>query len=136
MGQSDNLEADRHLANSRRLLIAEDEIIIRMVIAEALRDDGWEVVETSTADEALDALDRDADFDLLLTDVHMPGNLTGLDLAGQVRQRYGHIRIAVMSGQHRPDGKSPQAWDLFLGKPVWNIVEALSPLVASINDRH
>ena len=53
----------------RRALVVEDEILIRMDIAEALRDIGWEVVEVSTADDAIDVLTRYSSFQLLLTDV-------------------------------------------------------------------
>ncbi|WP_338015054.1 response regulator [Endobacterium cereale] len=85
-------------ASRRRVLIAEDEILIRMDIADTLREQGWEVVETGTAGDALAVLARDQQFEMVLTDVHMPGAPTGLDLARMVKRSYRHIKVAVMSG--------------------------------------
>jgi len=115
-------------------LIAEDEILIRMDIADTLREQGWEIVETGTADDALAVLARDQQFEMILTDVHMPGTHTGLDLARLVKQHYLHIKVAVMSGQHRPSDDDRYLFDLFLQKPIPNIVRALSRLAGNIDD--
>lgn len=53
------------------MLLAEDEILIRMDIADTLRDQGWEIVEAGTADDALAVLARDQQFHLVLTDVRL-----------------------------------------------------------------
>jgi CheY-like chemotaxis protein len=116
------------------VLIAEDEILIRLDIADTLREQGWEVVETGTAEDALAVLARDQQFEIVLTDVHMPGAHTGLDLARMVKQSYRHIKVAVMSGQHRPSDDDRHLFDLFLQKPVSDIVSALAPLVGNIDD--
>jgi CheY-like chemotaxis protein len=118
----------------RRVLIAEDEILIRMDIADTLRAQGWEVVETGTADDAFAVLARDQQFEMVLTDVHMPGGHTGLDLARMVKQSYRHIKVAVMSGQHRPSDDDRHLFDLFLQKPVLDIMSALSLLTGNIDD--
>jgi CheY-like chemotaxis protein len=131
---ADNLNLAQGLASRRRVLIAEDEILIRMDIADVLREQGWQVVETGTADEALAVLARDQQFAMVLTDVHMPGGHTGLDLARIVKQSYLHIKVAVMSGQHRPSDDDRSLFDLFLQKPITNIVSALSPLAGNIDD--
>jgi CheY-like chemotaxis protein len=121
-------------ASRRRVLIAEDEILIRLDIAETLREQGWEVVETGTADDALAVLARDRQFEMVLTDFHMPGAHTGLDLARMVKQSYRHIKVAIMSGRHRPSDDERHLFDLFLQKPVHDIVRALSPLAGNIDD--
>lgn len=131
---ADNLNLPQASESRRRVLIAEDEILIRMDIADTLREQGWEVVETGTADDALAVLARDQQFEMVLTDVHMPGSHTGLDLARMVKQSYRHIKVAVMSGQHRPSDDDRNLFDLFLQKPVPNIVSALSPLAGNIDD--
>jgi CheY-like chemotaxis protein len=118
----------------RRVLIAEDEILIRLDIADTLREQGWEVVETGTAGDALAVLARDQQFEMVLTDVHMPGAYTGLDLARMVKRSYRHIKVAVMSGQHRPTDDDRHLFDLFLQKPVLDLVSALSPLAGNIDD--
>ncbi|TWB08234.1 response regulator receiver domain-containing protein [Rhizobium sp. ERR 1071] len=108
------------------MLVAEDDVLIRMDIAQTLRDQGWQVVEAGKVGDALGVLQRDPDFDLLLTDVHMPGDQTGLDLAKLVKDRYNHIKVVVMSGQHRPDFADAIPFDLFLPKPILNLVRELS----------
>jgi CheY-like chemotaxis protein len=70
---------------------------------------------------------------MVLTDVHMPGAHMGLDLARMVKPSYRHIKVAVMSGQHRPSDDDRHLSDLFLQKPVLNIVSALSPLAGNID---
>lgn len=109
-------------------------MLIRMDVAQTLRDQGWQVVEAGTVDDAFSVLVRDPDFDLLLTDVHMPGDQTGLDLARSVKDHYSHIKVAVMSGQHRPDFADAIPFDLFLPKPILNLVRELSPLIGHLND--
>lgn len=71
---ADNLNLPQASESRRRVLIAEDEILIRMDIADTLRKQGWEVVEAGTADDALAVLARDQQFEMVLTDVHMPGS--------------------------------------------------------------
>jgi CheY-like chemotaxis protein len=131
---ADNLNLAQASASRRRVLIAEDEILIRLDVADTLREQGWEVVETGTADDALAVLARDEQFEVVLTDVHMPGAHTGLDLARMVKQSYRHIKVAVMSGQHRPSDDERHLFDLFLQKPILNIASALSPLAGNIDD--
>lgn len=134
MISADKLNLAQASASRRRVLIAEDEILIRLDIADTLREQGWEVVETGTADDALAVLARDRQFEIVLTDVHMPGSHTGLDLARMVKQSYRHIQVAVMSGQHRPSHDDRHLFDLFLQKPVLDLVSALSPLAGNIDD--
>ena len=105
-----------------------------MDIADTLREQGWEVVETETAEDALAVLARDQQFEMVLTDVHMPGSHTGLDLARMGRQSYRHIEVAVMSGQHQPSDDGRHLFDLFLQKPVLDIVSALAPLAGNLDD--
>ncbi|WP_245457417.1 response regulator [Rhizobium leguminosarum] len=134
MTSADNLNLAQTSALRPRVLIVEDEMLIRIDIADTLREQGWEVVETGTADDAVAVLARDQQFEMVLTDVHMPGAHTGLDLARMVKQSYRHIKVAVMSGQHRPSDDDRHLFDLFLQKPVLNIVSALSPLAGKIDD--
>ena len=61
-----------------------------------------------------------ASFDLVLTDVHMPGDLSGLDLARIVAQSRPEIKVVVMSGQHVPTEDEPVHFYAFLAKPVLN----------------
>ncbi|HEY8381996.1 MAG TPA: response regulator [Microvirga sp.] len=99
------------------VLIAEDEPIIRMLAADILEDDGFEVLEAATARAALAILEkRNGDVAALFTDVDMPGDMNGLELAGIVYSRWPHIAILVTSGVVRSLGVLPGS-GVFLGKP-------------------
>lgn len=115
----------------RRALVVEDEILIRMDIAEELRRIGWDVVEVCSADDAIDVLTRDHNFQLLLTDVHMPGTHDGLDLARLAKSQFRAIKVAVMSGHHAPNASEQEFFDVFLSKPVASLRQQLSPLLDS-----
>jgi CheY-like chemotaxis protein len=80
-----------------RVLLVEDEPLIRSVIADELRDRGYEVLEAETGDEAAQLLERES-FDLLLTDVRMPGKLDGIDLAHRARSVLPRLPVLVVSG--------------------------------------
>ena len=65
------------------VLIVEDDVLIRVLLADELRDAGLRVIEAANADEALSIFEAGAQVDLLFTDVQMPGSIDGVEL-GQV----------------------------------------------------
>ena len=100
-----------------RLLLVEDEFLIRLMLSEALLDDGYEVVEASDADEAIGRLaDDDAPFRALLTDVQLPGPVNGYELAHRVRARVPGIPVIFMTGRPEPLGESFRR-DVVIAKP-------------------
>lgn len=112
-----------------RILLVEDEILIRMDLAETMRARGWEVIEAGTAVNALDLL-RATPFDVVVTDVHMPGGMTGLDLARIVRDGWPDLAVVVMSGLHRPQQEEGPYFDAFEIKPVANIATVIEAVLA------
>ena len=83
------------------ILLVEDEADIRTMLAEVLADAGHEVAEAETGDAAALLLDADAGFDLLVTDVTMPGLLDGIGLAARFRKRHAARPVLYVTG--RPD---------------------------------
>lgn len=82
-----------------RVLVVEDDPQVREGVVEQLRSLGYAVVEASSGDAALDLLTADAvPFDLLLTDVVMPGRLGGKALADEAARRWPRMAIVFMSG--------------------------------------
>jgi two-component system cell cycle response regulator CpdR len=71
----------------RKVLVVDDEVLIRLTVTDALEDAGFEVIEAGTADEAVDMIDSEA-IHFLFTDIQMPGVLTGVDLAKEVAARF------------------------------------------------
>ncbi len=99
------------------VLITEDEVLIRMMVADELLDAGFRPLEAGTADEALQILDARSDVRVLVTDVKMPGSLDGFALAGIVAGRWPHIGIVVTSGHALPGDAPLPPGAVFLGKP-------------------
>ncbi len=83
------------------VLLVEDETFIRTMLSEALVDAGFVVTEAASGEAAQCLLDEGRGFDLLLTDVHMPGPVSGVDLARQLRARSPQIPVVFVTG--RPD---------------------------------
>ncbi len=112
------------------ILLVEDEVLIRMDVAHSLRAEGWHVVEAGTAADALAVLAL-ANFDVLLTDIHMPGDLSGLDLVRLVKPAHPTLKIAIMSGGHSPSDDLPAGYNAFYPKPVFDIVAKVRTLIGS-----
>jgi CheY-like chemotaxis protein len=89
------------------ILLVEDEPLIRMDIAAELRDHGFEVVEAARAMEAIGLLaGRSIPVALLLTDVQMPGEMDGLDLARWTGEHRPEIVVSVMSASREAIGRA------------------------------
>ncbi|CAH2599248.1 protein of unknown function [Rhodovastum atsumiense] len=102
----------------RKILIVEDEFLIRLTLAEALADEGFDVIETGASDEALTKLQAGNGIDLLLTDIQIPGGLDGMELAHRARERHPDLPVIFVTG--RPDsmagaGRGPR--DAIISKP-------------------
>lgn len=82
-----------------KVLIVEDEPLIRLGLATAVEEAGYEVVEAGNATEAIRRLEADPQIRLLLTDVDMPGGMDGIALAHHVRDRWPPVRLIVISGK-------------------------------------
>lgn len=84
------------------VLVVEDEFLIRLMLVEELQEAGYEVKEADTGDHAMTLLqDIDPPLSILITDIHMPGCLSGLDLAARVRESHPQVPIIYTTG--RPD---------------------------------
>lgn len=83
------------------ILLVEDEADIRTMLAEVLEEAGHTVVEADSGDSAVLLLDSPASFDLLVTDINMPGLLDGIGLAALFRALHAFRPILYITG--RPD---------------------------------
>jgi CheY-like chemotaxis protein len=101
---------------SGTILVVEDDVLVRLSVAEALRDGGHAVVEAANADEALAVLASPTPLALIVTDVNMPGSMDGVALARHVRSTRPELKVIVVSGRVDP-ASATDAADAFLGKP-------------------
>jgi PAS domain S-box-containing protein len=107
-----------------RILLAEDNPINAMLTRELLRRRGYEVTGVTSGEDAVAALEK-ASFDLVLTDIHMPG-LDGIEAAKRIRaneRRSGKLRtpIVALTADALETGKracQDAGMDGFLTKPV------------------
>jgi PAS domain S-box-containing protein len=82
---------------TRRVLVVEDDAMIRMATVEMLASRGHRVREAATAQEALAILRAEA-CDVLLADVRLPGD-SGIELASAARREFATLRIVFATGQ-------------------------------------
>jgi len=100
------------------VIVVEDEPLIRMILAEALSDHGFDVIEAPHARQAVALLEADAGrVHALFTDVHMPGDMDGVALAHHARARWPWISVLVTSGRAYPEKSSMPEGARFIAKP-------------------
>jgi CheY-like chemotaxis protein len=111
-----------------QVLLVEDEILIRKLVAEELIEVGFQVIEAGSALEALAYIEAGGKVDVVLTDIHMPGELNGLDVARYFRLSHPEIPVIVSSGN-----PGPTIGDFdFLPKP-YTPLQAVGIIVRLIN---
>jgi CheY-like chemotaxis protein len=99
------------------ILVVEDELLIRLLVSDELRDAGYHVIEAASADEAVAILKSGADVNLILSDVRMPGALDGLGLLAVVRESFPGIPVILTSGHLQADCAIEDGAAHFLPKP-------------------
>lgn len=78
------------------VLVVEDEVLLRLVVAEYLRDCGFKVIEAAHADEAVMVLKQpDLRIDVLFSDVEMPGSMDGFALAQWTRANRPGLEVIL-----------------------------------------
>ena len=102
-------------AGPLRILVIEDEVLIRMVLVEELRASGLAVIEANSADEAWAYLQAGGQADLVFSDVHLPGSMDGLEFARRVDKYYPYLHIVLTSGSVALDSRDKRG--KFLPKP-------------------
>jgi CheY-like chemotaxis protein len=117
--------------NRNTILVVEDETLIRLMVADALRAAGFEVIEAANADEALAILESQPPIDLVFADVRMPGTMDGVGLMKLLRETRPNLKLAVASGCS-PDWPSPNLVDDFVGKP-YDVARAVNRIKSLLN---
>jgi len=101
------------------LLVADDDPLVRQYLVTVLERDGHKIDTAGDGEEAYRIL-RDADFDLVVIDVHMP-KLTGLEVLERLNEDGRTIRAIVLTGDEAPDvviGAAEQQAVRYLSKPI------------------
>ncbi|MGK6324859.1 response regulator [Sphingomonas sp. DT-51] len=99
------------------ILVVDDEPLVRSTVCEQLQNTGYDVRTAASGDEAFDMINGGVRFDVLLTDIRMPGSLDGFGLIRRVLALVPSARTIAMSGYVGDDHLETRAADRFIGKP-------------------
>lgn len=83
---------------NERILLIDDEPVLRMLIREALQDQGLEVIEAADASTGLALYDSAGPIDLVVSDIGLPGGISGIEVAKILRARVPQQRIMLITG--------------------------------------
>jgi DNA-binding NtrC family response regulator len=88
---------------STTVMVVEDEMLVRMALADYLKDCGFGVIEAANADEAVAMIaEPTVSVDLVFTDVRMPGTMDGFGLANWLREHRKNLPVILTSGDVGP----------------------------------
>ncbi|MGZ8407962.1 MAG: ATP-binding protein, partial [Caulobacteraceae bacterium] len=100
-----------------RVLVVEDDTAVSELAAELVREAGYEVVVAANADQGLKVLTANGvGFDLVFSDIMMPGEMNGLEFARAVRERFPALPILLTTGYSEAASAGPSEFPL-LTKP-------------------
>ncbi len=114
-----------------KILVVEDEILVRIIIAEALREAGMRVIEVGSADEALDHLEAGTPIDFVFTDIELPGSVSGLELVRRLQARRPDLKLLMTSG--RLPARDPIPAVQFIPKP-YEIADVVALIRAALGE--
>ena len=114
---------------SARVLVVEDDPTIRLIVAEALLQGGHEVDAVADADAALARIDGGAPYDVVVTDLYLPG-VRGDELARHVHSRTPTARFVFHTGAAPQDGSFPDAVHLPKPSTPAAVVQAVAEALA------
>ena len=101
-----------------RVLIVEDEFLIRLMLSESLADEGYDVAEASSGEQALGILaDDPSAVDLVLTDIQLGAAMNGYELARRLRELTADLPIIFMTGRPEVAAERLTTRDRFVAKP-------------------
>lgn len=112
------------------VLVVEDDATLRFLVAEALSLFDLNVVECATADDALQLLQQTNQVNLVLTDIRMPGQIDGLELAKLIWKHWPQLPVILTSGHMNLGAERLPEQSAFMAKP-WT----LDQLHRAVSDR-
>lgn len=107
-------ETRRDTVEHLRVLVVEDEAAVRLLIVMHLEESGFCVIEAASAEQAIGLLTEDEAVVLVFSDIQMPGEMDGVDLARWIERERPRLKLLLTSG--RPIPAAVRAWP-FVAKP-------------------
>lgn len=97
---------DRDSAD-KLILVLEDEADVRQTVCEQLHQLGYLTLEAETGEQALDMLASSAEIDMLISDLMLPGGLSGAEVIHHARQHWPALPLLLISGQDLRPADNP-----------------------------
>jgi len=91
-------DSDTVSGGSETILVVEDDALVRGFVINQLKGLGYKTIAASDSRAAMDVVERGEPFDLLFTDVVMPGGMSGRNLADAIVKRRPEIKVLYTSG--------------------------------------
>lgn len=114
----------------KHVLVVDDDVVIRLLVAEVMRDEGLCVIEARSGEDAAGYLKSGGRADLIFSDIQMPGPMDGLQLARYVREAYPFIPVILTSGGMVPQGLNGVV--KFISKP-FRLTSVLELVLETLN---
>lgn len=111
-----------------KVLLVEDEADLLALVSETLDHHGLAVTEARNGQVALDRLREGGDYDVVVSDIAMPGKISGIDVAQEVFTHHPGVRVILTSGHPLSNFPPLPPSTMFLSKPyrVKQLVEMLN----------
>jgi CheY-like chemotaxis protein len=114
------------------ILAVEDNTLLRAAIVTELEEVGFRVIEAVQGEDAVAALERHADIDVLFTDIRLPGEIDGWEIARRFRELHPE-RPIIYASAYAPGADRRVSDSLFFPKPYRpsQVIRAIERLAAS-----
>ncbi|CEJ67538.1 MULTISPECIES: hybrid sensor histidine kinase/response regulator [Citrobacter] len=124
-----------HAANSseKLVLVLEDEADVRQTLCEQLHLLGYLTLEAANGEQALHMLAASAEIDILVSDLMLPGGLSGADVVNHALKHYPQLNILLISGQDLRPAHNPALPDVALLRKPFTRGELAQALRHSCN---
>ena len=109
-----------NVTEKKKVLIADDEPSMRTTLADILADNGCDVSTAENGLKAVKMCERD-DYDVVLMDIRMPGDIDGVEAFRRIRQTRKNVNVILMSAYGRDELKHAALREgaiAFLDKPL------------------
>jgi len=95
---ADSATPSADVGNRGQILLVEDDKEVSALTRELLNELGFSVLQVASPDAALGALANARDIDVVLSDIMMPGGVSGVHLAREIRRRHPDLRVVLTTG--------------------------------------
>jgi len=124
-GRSAQLE---EMHASGRILFVEDDALVREAVTRGLEEAGFEVLVAPDGERALAMIEAGLDVDVAFSDIVMPGKISGIDLAGILRERRPGLPVVLATGYTDQRATVPGVQVLAKPYEIGQLVELLDKL--------